>query len=446
MGAFTLTSCDDTTDNLGADIMPPSDFVKKQSVEYDVYTESYSAGDSVLARSSMSYLGRFTDPETNTIISSDFLTQFHCIEDFAFPDSIQNDYITSAEIKLYIKDFVGDSLTSFKLSVYPLTKVLDPDADYYTNIDPMKYCDSEAEPITVKWFTLSDRTVDNSARWKQGYYNNIVIPLPRTIGQQIYDEAKKHPETFENSETWINSGLPCSKGFYFKLESGDGALAYIDVAQFVLDYRFYDEELECDTTGTCIFAATEEIIQATRFENYNLDKLLADDNATYLKSPAGLFTMATLPTDMLNYNDTVNQAKLVLTRYNDIVNSSFKLKIPQCVLMVRLDDYKAGYFEQYKVSDNNTSFLAAFDSKTNTYEFSNISHLLNVMRWEKEHGVASPDYNKVLIIPVEPTYDGTSASRSLVKLCHDFSMTSARLVGGKYTPLKMQVIYSNMNR
>lgn len=269
MGAFTLTSCDDTTDNLGADIMPPSDFVKKQSVEYDVYTESYSAGDSVLARSSMSYLGRFTDPETNTIISSDFLTQFHCIEDFAFPDSIQNDYITSAEIKLYIKDFVGDSLTSFKLSVYPLTKVLDPDADYYTNIDPMKYCDSEAEPITVKWFTLSDRTVDNSARWKQGYYNNIVIPLPRTIGQQIYDEAKKHPETFENSETWINSGLPCSKGFYFKLESGDGALAYIDVAQFVLDYRFYDEELECDTTGTCIFAATEEIIQATRFENYN---------------------------------------------------------------------------------------------------------------------------------------------------------------------------------
>ena len=436
--------CDDNTDTLGSDIMPSTDLVTKESKSYDVLTESYSAGDSVLARSAMSYLGRFTDPETNTAIKSDFLMQFNCSSGELFPEKVVGDSIVSVELKLYVSNFVGDSLASFKIAVYPLNKVMDPTKDYYTNIDPTQYCDIDSKPIAVKWYTLSDRSIPDEDRWSSGYYNSINISLPREIGQAIYERFRTSPDTFQNSESWINSGLVGSKGFYFKLESGDGAMAYIDVALMRLRYRYHDDDLARDTIAVTDFAATEEVIQATRFENSGLTKLMADATSTYLKSPAGIFTLATLPAEQLNYNDTINTASIAFTRYNDMVQNQFKLDIPRNLLMVRLDDYLNGYFEKYKICDNTTSYLATYNSSKNTYEFQNISRLLRVMMQEKHDCTASENYNKVLLIPVTPTYD---SSKNLVKICHDFGMTSARLVGGpdgKHLPLK--VIYSRFNK
>ena len=448
IAALMFSSCDDNTDTLGNDMMPTADLVSTISQDYNVLTESYGAGDSVLARSSMSYLGRFTDPETGSSIKSDFICQFHCIEDFSFPDSVINDSMISTEVKLYVDSFVGDSLATFKVSVYPLNTVMNADENYYTNIDPTKYYDTTAEPLTVKWYTISDRTVDDDTRNSSSYSNFINIPLPREIGQQIYKAYREKPELFKDTEAFINSGLPCSKGLYFKLESGDGAMAYISLVQFNTNYRYHmiDDDEEVDTTGICQFAATEEVIQATHFENSDLTTLISDHSCTYLKSPAGIFTLATLPADQLNYNDTINSASLTLTRYNDKVsNNGFKLSIPQYVLMVRLDDYLNGFFENYKLSDGLTSYITKYASQGNTYTFSNISHLLNTMMQEKQAGTATANYNKVLLIPVEPTYDTSSSSQTLVKLCHDFSMSSARIVGGD-TPLQLKVIYSKFNK
>lgn len=443
LACLVCFACDDNTDTLGVDMMPYSDFTTSQYTTYDVETVSYEVGDSVLARSSMSYLGRFTDPETGTIIESDFLAQFHCSEGFAFPDSIVDSLMTSTELRLYIEDFVGDSLATFKLSVYPLDVILDPDANYYTNINPEDYYDATQEPITTKWFTISDRTITDSARWDDDYMTSIRVKLPDSVGQRIYEGYVEHPEWFENTETFVASGLPCSKGFYFKIENGDGAIAYIDVSQFNIYFDYYDEDLETDTTGVCQFAATEEVVQATRFENARLDLLLDNTDVTYLKSPAGIFTQATLPTDLINIEDTINQACLTLTRYNDLVDSDFKLSIPQTILLVRLDDYTNGFFEDYMVADSETSFLASFDSSSNTYEFSNIATLLTTIRREKEEGTATENADIVLFIPVEATYDSSS---NLVGLAHDFSMASAKLVGGATDRLSLEVIYSVYNQ
>lgn len=446
IGFFTIIACDDSTDTLGSDMMPSTDIATKESRTYDVFTQSYSAGDSVLARSSKSYLGQFTDPETGTIIKSDFLAQFHCIDDFAFPDSLVGDSIMSTDLRLFVTKYVGDSLATFKISVYPLTKIMNPDADYYTNIDPTQYCDTTQEPIAEKWFTLSDRTISDSERNQLSYKMKIIIPLPNTIGKQIRAAWNSNPEYFKDSEAWINSGLPGCKGFYFKLESGDGALAYINIVQFNINYRYHIFEENKDTTGTSQFSATEEVIQATHFANYNLDKLLKDNTATYLKSPAGIFTMATLPVDQILSNDTINQAKIVFTRYNDLVTSRFRLDIPQYLLMVRLDDYNEGFFEHYHLADANTSYLSMFNSANNTYTFNNIAHLISAMKKELRDGTATANYNKVLLIPVEPTFESSTVStKNLVKLCHDFSMTSARLVGGT-NPVKLDIIYSKFTK
>ena len=439
---IALASCDDDTATLGVDMMPTSDLLIKTYQQYDVTTESYAVGDSVLARTDKSYFGCFTDPETGTTIKSDFLAQFHCDEGYSLPDSIEGDSCIQFDLRLFIEDFVGDSLTSFKLSVYELDEQLDPNADYYTNINPEKYYDEDAQPIATKWFTISDRTITDSARWSKNYTNNIRVSLPHHLGTRIIQDYKQHPEHFENTSTWLKSGNPCSKGLYFKLESGDGAMAYIDIIQMNFYFKYYDEYYETDTIGISSFAATDAVVEATHFENSNLQKLLDDKNSTYLKSPAGIFTLATIPIDLINEEDTINSAKLTLTRYNDSIQGSFKLNIPTTILLVRLDDYLNGFFENYKVNDSKESYLATFDSSKNSYVFSNIARLITLMRKERKEGNVSPNWNKVLLIPVESTKD---SSGNIVKLNHDFSMSSARLVGGEKDPVQLEVIYTSFH-
>lgn len=443
VGCLILLACDDNTGNLGVDIMPNADFVEKKYATYDVVTSSFAVGDSVLARSSVSYLGRYSDPETRTIVKSDFLAQFHCSENFAFPDSVADDSVTRVELRLFVEDFVGDSLATFRLSVYPLDEIMDPDQNYYTNINPTNYYDETAEPITTKWYSLADHTISAEDRNSSSYSNSIRISLPREVGQQIYDAYRAHPEYFANTASFLKSGLPCSKGFYFKVESGDGAMAYIDISQFNIYFRYYDETYSRDTTGVCQLASTEEVVQATRFENSRLNLLTDNTEATYLKSPAGIFTMAELPTDEISLTDTINSATLTFTRYNDVTDSQFKLAIPKTVLLVRYDDYQNGFFENYALADEETSYLTTFDSSTNTYKFGNIAHLITTIKQEKANGTATENADKVLLIPVEATYDSQS---SLVRLNHDFSMSSAKLVGGDTDRVSLNVIYSRFHQ
>ena len=441
-----FTSCDDDTSTLGVDMMPTVDLVTNNYETYRVKTESYAVGDAVLARTNMSYLGRFTDPETGTTVKSDFLTQFHCDENFAFPSQVRNEECINFELKLFIDKFVGDSLATFKLSVYELDRQLDPNADYYTDIEPEDYCDPSASPLATKWFTLSDRTINDSERWGSGYYHNIKVTLPTELGTKIIKDYRSHPEHFANTSAWTNSGNPCSKGLYFKLEQGDGAMAYIYLVQMNMFFRYYDEEYKTDTIGLCELAATEEVVKATHFENTNLDYLLSDtDTATYLKSPAGIFTMAEIPAEQINSQDTINSARLTFTRYNSGIEgeSSFRMDIPKTLLLVRLDDYLNGFFENYQVSDNRTSYITNFNGSTNTYTFSNIARLVAKMVQERRDGTASPNWNKVLLIPVEATFD---SSNNLIKLNHDFSMSCAKLVGGDNGNVNLEVIYSSFNR
>lgn len=440
--AGLLIACDDSTGNLGADLMPAHDIVQPFETSYFATSKTVPAGN-VLARSSTSYLGRFTDPETGTSIKSDFLAQFRCNDLSSMSDSIVGDTVKSVDLHLYIYDYIGDSLQAMKISVYPLDSLLDPNKDLYTDIDPTQYYDTTKEPIAEKWFSIADYGITDSARWDREHYKEIHVTLPNKVGQDLIDAYKKNHDLFTDYYTFVNSGLVGTKGFYFKLEAGDGAIAYIDIVNFSITYDGYDKETSTlQKDKRCTFASTEEVVQATRFDNSNLQKLLDDTSCTYLKSPAGLFTEITLPIDEFlaseHATDSINRVSLKLTRYNDREESNFKLSIPQNILLVRVDEYP-NYFEKYTVADGRTSFLTTYKSADNTYDFSNIVRLVNTMMEERRSGHYSPDYNKVYIIPVEPT---TDTSGNLVKLCHSFSMSSTRLVGGQ-DKIKMNVVYTH---
>ena len=78
MLSTVFVACDDNTEGLGGSMMPDEDNISIAQQVYNATSRSLLAGDSILAKTSTAYLGRYTDPTYGTF-EADFLAQFHCI-------------------------------------------------------------------------------------------------------------------------------------------------------------------------------------------------------------------------------------------------------------------------------------------------------------------------------------------------------------------------------
>lgn len=458
----TWTGCDDNTDNLGGSMMPNEDNIIINQMSYNATSRSLLAGDSILAKTSTAYLGRYTDPLYGTF-EADFLTQFHCVENFGFPEEgVAGDSAVSAEIRLYLDSYFGDGNNPCHLSVYPLNKVLEEDKNYYTDINPADYYDASLEPIVTRPYTAEDQTLPDSITESDNYVPYISIMLPREFGTDIIrkyyetDASGKHigKDYFANAEAFINN---VCRGIYVKCDQGDGTILYIQQAQLNIKFRYFVESQSGrkDSLITVLaqFAGTQEVIQANRFQTdkETMKKLVEEDGScTYLKTPAGIFTEITLPlneiaTNHMEKGDTLNSAKLTLTRYNETAtDSKFKMGIPKTLLMVRKKDMYS-FFEKNSIVDNKTSYLATFNPSYNTYAFNNISQLITTCVNEtKQDGIVDEDWNKVVLIPVVTT---TDKSGNIVTIRHSLELSGARLMGGfnEGNDLQVRITYSQFS-
>ena len=456
---MAFAACDDNTEGLGGSMMPGEDNISIDQKVYNATSRSLLAGDSILAKTSTAYLGRYTDPTYGTF-EADFLAQFHCVEDFQFPEGgVAGDTAVSAEVRLYVSSFFGDSISPSHLSVYPLNKVLEEDRNYYTDLNPEEYYDATQAPLASRPYTAEDKTLPDSITDANNYVSYIRVQLPRQFGTDIIRKYYDNPANFTNSETFINN---VCKGMYFKCDQGDGSILYIQQAQLNISFKYFIKSSsgKVDSLVTVIaqFAGTQEVIQANRFQTdkEKLKKLVEEDGScTYLKTPAGIFTELTLPLDEIadnhiNRGDTLNSVKLTITRYNESTNDSeeaaFKMGVPRTILMVRKKDMYT-FFEKNQVADNKTSYLASFNSSYNTYTFNNMSQLITNCINEKNdaNGQVDEDWNKVVLIPVVTTTDNTG---NVVTIRHNLNLTSARLMGG-FNPgneLQVRITYSKFEK
>ncbi|MCF0186652.1 MAG: DUF4270 domain-containing protein, partial [Bacteroidaceae bacterium] len=411
MGMFY--ACDEGTGSLGMEGVPESDKLAINTKNFRVTSRSIAV-DSVLARTSSCYLGSYTDEETGSNIQSDFIVQFNCTENYSLPDTIMGDSAYSTELCMYFDEFIGDSLAPCRVSLYPLTKTLDNSKLYFTNIDPKEYYDESAGPIATKTFTISDRQLSDSAR-ASGYYHNIRMKLPTSIGTDLLRKYKENPKYFANAQAFQEN---VNKGYYVKFERGESVMMKIYVTQFNTYYNYFTDSRvgvrDSLIQGSASFSATEEVIQANKIVNSDIEPLLKDTQASYLKTPSGIFTELTLPIEEIStYNDTINSAKLIIPAYNSAVDKERMLPNPTYILMVKKSEAN-DFFAKYKTPDNNTSYYSTYGADyNNTYTFNNICHLVTSIRNEMTKGLATdpnwkennPDWNKVLLIPVSITFD-----------------------------------------
>ena len=483
-----MAGCDDNTSTLGIDMMPGTDHMAAHTSIFSVNTRSLQA-DSVFAKTSTGYVGRFSDPDFGYFDCS-FMTELNCTDNYAFPNvytydeatqtgsgTMAGDSVVAVQLVIYYSKWFGDSLNACRLSVYELNDQWLKDRQEqglqhrYTNIDATKYYDASTL-LGRAAYSAYDTSVPDSLRnatdsnGDYTYYPHITIPLDKhTFGEdRILKKYRSNPNWFSDAESFINNIF---KGVYIKTEQGDGTILYVDRVDLQMQFRFH---VVNDSTGVklqkqdgtdslyysmnTVFASTKEVIQANQFKNSDaLAQKINEKENTYLKSPAGIFTEASLPYDEIYKKlqaDTLNAARLTFTNYHQDVKDAFSMAAPETVLLLRKTKYKS-FFEGNEITDNVNSFTAVHNYvATNRYVFPNIARLItaclaekqtareeakkaagaswNETAWEMAWTKENPDWDKVLIIPVTLTYDNNSSQ--LISVQHDLKPAYAKLKGG----------------
>ena len=464
---LTFVQCDDSTESVGSSIVPEQDIITAETKTFHATSKTIMANDSILANTNEVYLGRYSDEESGTVFTSGFITQFGCNEDYGFPENgVVGDSATYTKLRLYFEDYYGDSLNAMQCEVYALDYTLEEGTPYYTNLEPEQFYNPDEEPLARKTYNAIDYTLHDTILNGENYSRHIEINLPNHIGNNFIskyyekDSEGNHigKQYFANSEVFIKDVF---KGVYVKCTQGDGTVLKIYRARLDIGFKHYIKsstgQLDSIQALSAPFFSGKEVLQVNNFDNDDLTPLANEQQHTYLKTPAGLYTEVTLPIEeIVESCDTINSAKITFTRYNE--TAGYTRTPHSTLLMVRkCDMYK--FFLKNKLADNKTSFVTNFTSSTNEYTFNNIASLIKVCYKEYQEGIESninwvadnPDWNKIVLIPVSTTIQSNKDQATgqdivtIVKIAHDISISSVRLRGGTEYEIPIEVITSKFN-
>ena len=178
--------------------------------------------------------------------------------------------------------------------------------------------------------------------------------------------------------------------------------------------------------------------------------------------------MMNLTWDHYVYSQIFVEMDLHLTPYRQDDGGDYAMQAPQNVLLLRKEEL-GSFFEENQVNDNLTSFLATHNAYgNNEYTFSNIARLVTTCineknnarlaarqaagdawdeaQWEAQWKAQHPDWDKVLLIPVNVVYDTSTSSSTITSIEHDLSPSYVRLQGGPTgEELKVEVTYTSFN-
>ena len=453
IAALTFAACDDTTEEIGGSITNKIDNINISDSAFNVTTKSIVAG-AVLSRNNTGLIGKMKDPETGNYVKGDYMTQLSVLPTF---DVDTLDYIKQANkgsieadscyLLVSYNASYGDTIAPMKVTAYEMTKPMSEDQEYYSNYDAFK--EGWVSETNQHWssnYNLSNTSdVKNFKIYLNKEYKKDGKRY-KNYGSYIMQTYAEHPEYFKTNYKFLHNVCP---GFYIKNVGGTGNMAKIWNTELIFYWTRHKtikaKDGVKDSTAVSIgynrFDGTEEVLQLNKIENdtKNLEQLASQQNCTYLKSPAGIFTEVTLPIEDImkgHEKDTLNTATISFPRLNNAdEDNAYNFATPSTILMVQKDSLQS-FFEKSKLADNRTSYTASYSSTgtyKNAYTFQNIANLVSAMYKNKGKG---ENWNKVVLVPVNVITTTQGYTTVISKINHDMSLASTRLIVGTDDPDK----------
>lgn len=453
IAALTFAACDDTTEGIGGSITNKIDNINISDSAFNVTTKSIVA-DSVLSRNNTGLIGKMKDPETGNYVKGDYMTQLSVLPTFSV-DTL--DYIKQANkgsieadscyLLVSYNASYGDTIAPMKVTAYEMTKPMSEDQEYYSNYDAFK--EGWVSEDNQHWSSNYNLSNTSDVKNFKIYLNKEYKKDGKTYknyGSYIMQTYAEHPEYFKTNYKFLHNVCP---GFYIKNVGGTGNMAKIWNTELIFYWTRHKtikaKDGVKDSTAVSIgynrFDGTEEVLQLNKIENdtKNLKKLASQEDWTYLKSPAGIFTEVTLPIDDImkgHEKDTLNTATISFPRLNNAdEDNPYNFATPSTILMVQKDSLQS-FFEKSKLADNRTSYTASYSSTgtyKNAYTFQNIANLVSAMYKNKGKG---ENWNKVVLVPVNVITTTQGYTTVISKINHDMSLASTRLIVGTNDPDK----------
>lgn len=455
IAALTFAACDDTTEEIGGSITNKIDNINISDSAFNVTTKSIVAG-AVLSRNNTGLIGNMKDPETGNYVKGDYMTQLSVLPTFSV-DTL--DYIKQANngsieadscyLLVSYNASYGDTIAPMKVTAYEMTKPMAEDQEYYSDYDAFKAEAGWVSENNQHWSSNYNLSNTSDVKNFKIYLNKKYEKDGKTYknyGSYIMQTYAEHPEYFKTNYKFLHNVCP---GFYIKNVGGTGNMAKIWNTELIFYWTrkktIKAKDGVTDSTVVGIgynrFDGTEEVLQLNMIQNdkESMKQLASQENWTYLKSPAGIFTEVTLPIDDImkgHEKDTLNTATISFPRLNnENEDNPYNFATPSTILMVQKDSLQS-FFEKSKLADSRTSYTASYSSTgtyKNAYTFQNIANLVSAMYKNKGKG---ENWNKVVLVPVNVITTTQGYTTVISKINHDMSLASTRLIVGTDDPNK----------
>lgn len=442
LAAIALFSCEEDLDSVGVSMQPDKDKINvfADTISFQASTVKL---DSMYSKTIYGLLGNIQDPSFGSL-KAGYMCQFYAPEDGdLFVDTVIGHKIDSVSLSIYFSSWIGDSLAPMEVTVHPIVKKLEK--NFYTNLDPTKYCDLQTI-LGKKVYTARNLNIPDE-NYSPDNLKEIRIKLPAKIGQDLYDEYRKpRPNAFSNLEDF-NDFL---KGFYLKSSFGSGNLINVYESHILLHYQRTVVGIDVDKNDSIYvaptnqrFKVTPEVIQLNMYTNAD-DKDLLDSvknpDRFFAKSPAGIVSKITIPIPEIIAKigkKKLSNAKLSFSAFEKEI-WDYAMPTSSQMLLVSPDSI-VDFFEKKLPPNYVTSYPAL--NLGNTYNFGNISSLI------KKAIEVAPDKNlELLMIPVSFQSQQTSNGGSYYYSTQNFLYPSAVAFKKSAELLRMPIVYTDSDK
>ena len=433
LASLMFAACE--ANEIGTEIQPTEDKLSVKTDSFSVSTttafikDRYSESDKLL-------LGNYEDPIYGTA-RLDFLAEFRYLN-ADYPASAK---ATSVQVVLYYKTFFGDSTAVQEATVYQLSKPLEFETNYTTNISVDEYCDKSVV-LGKKVYVAYDPTVSDSIQDEEGYCNTVRIDLPISIGEKLISDRS----ITKNQESFLN----LLKGVYVTNEFTGQVVLDVDSVNLEVAYDYAPKESKPDSliNKVRVYPVNKETTSVLRISNVKAPELeTIPDSLVYMSSYIGMAPKIELPIsrirERLGYDAgdiiSINNMSIIVEEALCADSSLTELDLPPYVILIREADTEKFFTQSLYPADGITTVLGVYERKIRGYRFNNLANYLHGILLE---GDSEKDVNPFYILPVTGATDieGTDA---VVR--HQFRPSGVRLrSGSSNSNMRLSVTYTKL--